>query len=86
LTYQPRFPRRFGGIEDARAFCRQFFDWYNQDHHHAGIDLMTPDQMHYGPVEAVHAARPQTLDRTCHDYPKRFVNQLPKLPANPTAT
>ena len=37
LKYQPRFPKRFGCIEDARSFCRQFFDWYNQDHHHAGI-------------------------------------------------
>jgi transposase InsO family protein len=85
LKYQPRFPRRFGCIEDARAFCRQFFDWYNQDHHHAGIGLMTPDQVHYGQVEAVHAARQQTLDRACRDTPERFVNQPPKPPAKPTA-
>ena len=37
LTYQPRLPKRFGCIEDARSFCRCFFDRYNQDHHHAGI-------------------------------------------------
>ena len=49
LKYQPRFPQRFGCIEDARSFCRRFFNWYNQDHHHAGIGLMTPDQVHYGP-------------------------------------
>jgi len=30
LKYQPRFPRRFGCIEDAKAFCRRFFDWYNR--------------------------------------------------------
>ena len=48
LKYQPRFPKRFGCIEDARTFSRAFFDWYNQDHHHAGISLMTPDQVHYG--------------------------------------
>ena len=24
--------------------CRRFFVWYNQDHHHAGPGLMTPDQ------------------------------------------
>ena len=44
LKYQPRFPKRFGCIEDAKTFCRSFFDWYNQDHHHSGIGLMTPDQ------------------------------------------
>ena len=38
LKYQPRFPRRFGCSADAKAFCRQFFDWYNQDHHHAGVE------------------------------------------------
>jgi transposase InsO family protein len=43
LKYQPEFPKSFGCIEDARAFCRRFFDWYNQSHHHAGIGLMTPD-------------------------------------------
>ncbi len=43
LKHQPRFPQRFGCIEDAKSFCRRFFDWYNQDHHHAGIGLMTPD-------------------------------------------
>ena len=85
LKYQPRFPRRFGCIEDAKAFCRQFFDWYNQDHHHAGIGLMTPDQVHYGQVDAIHAARQNTLDRACRDHPERFVNQPPKPPAKPTA-
>jgi putative transposase len=85
LKYQPRFPRRFGCIEDAKAFCRRFFDWYNQDHHHAGIGLMTPDQVHYGQVNAVHAARQQTLDQACRDHPERFVNQPPKPPAKPTA-
>jgi putative transposase len=85
LKYQPRFPRSFGCIEDAKAFCRQFFDWYNQDHHHAGIGLMTPDQVHYGQADAVHAARQQTLDRACRDNPERFVNQPPKPPAKPTA-
>src|SRR5271169_5269851 len=34
LKYQPQFPQRFGCIEDAKTFCRSFFDWYNQDHHH----------------------------------------------------
>jgi putative transposase len=84
LKYQPRFPRRFGCIEDAQASCRQFFDCYNQDHHHAGIGVMTPDQVHYGQADAVHAARQQTLDRACCDTPERFVNKPPNhLPSQP---
>jgi transposase InsO family protein len=86
LKYQPRFPKRFGCIEDARSFCRAFFDWYNQDHHHAGIGLMTPDQVHYGQTEAIHAARQATLDRAFLENPNRFVKKPPVPPAKPTAT
>jgi putative transposase len=75
LKYQPRFLQRFGCIEDARVFCRQFFDWYNRDHHHAGIGLMTPDQVHYGQMDAVHAARQLTLNHAYREYPERFVNR-----------
>jgi len=43
LKYRPEFPARFDSIEHARAFCRQFFSWYNAEHRHSGIGLMTPD-------------------------------------------
>jgi putative transposase len=86
LKYQPRFPQRFESIGDARSFCRQFFDWYNQDHHHAGIGLMTPDQVHFGRVDAVHAARQVALDRAFAEHPARFVNKPPVPFAKPTAT
>ncbi len=85
LKYQPTFPKRFGCIEDAKAFCRRFFDWYNQEHHHAGIGLMTPDQVHYRQADAVHAARQATLDQAFRDNPERFVNKPPQPPAKPTA-
>jgi len=85
MKYQPRFPQRFGCIEDAKSFCRRFFDWYNQDHHHAGIGLMTPDQVHYGQADAVHAARQQTLELAFQANPERFVNKPPTPPDKPTA-
>lgn len=83
LKYQPQFPKRFGSIEDAKAFCRAFFTWCNRDHHHAGIGLMTPDQVHYGQADAVHAARQQTLDRAFRLNPQRFVRKAPEPPAMP---
>ena len=85
LKYQPRFPKRFGCIEDAKSFCRSFFDWLNKDHHHAGIGLITPDQVHYGQTDAVHAARQDTLDRAFRENPQRFVNKPPSPPNKPTA-
>ena len=85
LKYQPQFPKRFGCIEDAKSFCRGFFTWYNQDHHHAGIGLMTPDQVHYGHADRVYAARQTTLDHAFRQYPERFVNKPPTPPAKPIA-
>jgi transposase InsO family protein len=85
LKYQPHFPQSFGCIEDARSFYRAFFDWYNRDHHHAGIGLMTPDQVHYGQTDAVHAARQATLAAAFRENPERFVNKPPVPPDKPTA-
>jgi len=85
VKYQPQFPKRFGCIQDAKAFCRAFFDWYNQDHHHHGIGLMTPDQVHYGQADDIHAARQTTLDGAFRANPDRFVNKAPAPPQKPTA-
>jgi putative transposase len=85
LKYQPEFPKRFGCVEDAKDFCRRFFAWYNQDHHHAGLGLMTPDQVHYGQADDIHAARQRTLDRAFDAKPERFVKKPPVPPAKPTA-
>jgi transposase InsO family protein len=86
MKYQPQFPQRFGSIQDAKTFCRSFFDWYNQDHHHAGIGLMTPDQVHYGQADAIHAARQVTLDAAFNKNPERFVRKEPRPPKKPIAT
>ncbi len=48
LKYRPEFPGRFGCLEDARSFCRSFFPWYNTEHRHHGIALLTPLQVHQG--------------------------------------
>jgi len=85
MKYQPQFPKRFGCIQDAKSFCRDFFQWYNCDHHHLGIGLMTPDQVHYGQTDAVHAARQTTLDQAFQTNPHRFVNKAPEPPQKPTA-
>jgi putative transposase len=85
LKYQPQFPKRFGCIQDAKALCRAFFDWYNQHHRHLGIGLMTPDQVHYGQADEVHAARQMTLDHAFRANPNRFVNKPPEPPTKPTA-
>jgi putative transposase len=63
----------------------RLWNWYNQDHHHAGIGLMTPDQVHYGQADEVYSARQKTLDRAFQSNPERFVKKSPKPPLKPTA-
>ncbi len=85
LKYQPQFPKRFGCIQDAKVFCRHFFDWYNRDHHHLGIGLMTPNQVHYGQADQIYAARQTILDSAFAKHPERFVKKPPQPPPKPIA-
>jgi putative transposase len=85
LKYRPTFPARFGSLEDARAFCRGFFPWYNTEHRHSGIGLLTPADVHHGRAAEVTAARAITLATAYEAHPERFVRRPPTPPALPTA-
>lgn len=85
LKYRPAFPARFGSPEDARAFCRQFFGWYNAEHHHTGIGLLTPEVVHSGRAEEVIAARHAALLSAHTAHPERFVAGPPRRPVAPQA-
>lgn len=85
LKYCPEFPERFGSIQDARAFCQPFFNWYNKDHRHSGIALMTPEQVHYGKSKNVFDFRSQILVEAFRKNPLRFKGKLPKPTALPEA-
>ena len=85
LKYRPGFPKRFESIEHARLFGRQFFDWYNHQHRHSGIGLMTPETVHYGRAQTRHAERSRVLTAAYHTNPERFVNGAPQPPELPTA-
>ncbi len=85
LKYRPAFPERFDSIEQARAFCRSFFDWYNHRHRHSGIGLMTPAAVHHGRATELHAARRRVLETAYAARPERFVKGTPKPPMLPSA-
>lgn len=61
MKYRPEFPERFGSLEHARDFCHDFVAWYNAEHHHSGIAMLTPEVVHYGRAEEVLARRHQVL-------------------------
>ena len=79
LKYRPDFPERFGCIQDARAFCQDFFTWYNEEHRHSGIELLTPSMVHHGHAPAVIERRQVVLDAAYQAHPERFVRSAPKL-------
>jgi len=77
LKYRPEFPDRFGAIEDARAFGHVFFPWYNDDHRHSGLGLLTPAVVHFGEAPVVLARRQVVLDAAYAAHPERFVRHAP---------
>jgi putative transposase len=84
LKYRPAFPDRFASIDHARAFCRDFFDWYHHQHRHSGIGLMTPATVHHGHAEQVHTDRALVLDAAYAATPERFIRHPPRPPALPS--
>jgi putative transposase len=85
LKYRPEFPERFGSIEDARGFCQEFMRWYNTEHHHTGIGLLTPETVHYGRAVEVIEERQRVLSAAYEQRPERFVRQHPQAPELPEA-
>ncbi len=85
LKYRPDFPRRFGCIEDARVFCREFFRWYNAEHYHSGLGLLTPEMVHYGKADKIVEQRRSILIKAYRAHPERFVRKSPQPPAVPVA-
>ena len=78
-----RFCLRFGSLEEARAFCQQFFTWYNQEHHHSGIGYLTPADFHEGRAEQRLGIRRAVLKKAYAEHPERFVEKLPEPPLVP---
>ena len=81
MKYRPDFPDRFGSEADARAHCRVFFPWYNTEHHHSGLGLLTPHDVHFGLAENRIAQRARVLAAAHVAHPERFPHGAPRPPA-----
>ncbi len=82
LKYRPDFPERFGCIEDSRSHCGDFFPWYNVEHHHSGLGMLTPHDVHYGLAAQTLQRRAAVLDAAFLAHPERFTRGRP-VPATP---
>jgi putative transposase len=85
LKYRPDYPGRFGCIEDARNWCRELFRWYNTEHYHSGLALLTPHMVHYGLTRQVLERRQATLLAAYAAHPERFVRRPPAVSCPPAA-
>jgi putative transposase len=84
LKYRPAFPTRFGSIQDARAHGQDFFAWYNEDHHHSGLGLLTPHDVHFGLAAQRVAERAAVLPRRMRRTPSGSPQAVRCPPRPPT--
>jgi len=85
MKYRPDYPNRFESIEAARDWAREFFGWYNNEHYHTGLNLLTPSSVHYGEAEAIREQRQQVMNAAFEAHPARFSRGLPQVHGAPTA-
>jgi putative transposase len=83
LKYRPDFPECFYLIEEARMFCQDFYRWYNQEHRHSGIAMLTPMSVHYQQYEPILKTRAAVLVKAFKEHPERFVKGMPVVKSVP---
>ncbi len=79
LKYHGSFPGQFESLEVARGFFSEWVAWYNHEHHHVGLALFTPGQVHLGEVGALSVVRQRALDHAYAAHPDRFVGGPPQV-------
>jgi putative transposase len=83
LKYSPSYPDRFASLAETQAWVTTFIDWYNTEHRHSGLGLLSPAIVHSGQAPAVSATRQQILDVAYAEHPERFVGGRPLAPSVP---
>ena len=85
MKYRPDYPDRFANMHDARQWVRTFFDWYNCQHYHSGLNLMTPASVHYGEANVVQQQRQLVMNTAYETHPNRFTQGGPVVKGAPSA-
>lgn len=83
--YHPGYPERFESVDHACEYLKKFLAWYNNEHHHTGIERLTPSELHHGKAEQVLAATLKVKTDAFNAHPARFNNKPPKAKKLPTA-
>jgi putative transposase len=76
LKYRPNYqPKGFETLKDARKWCNKFVRWYRFEHHHSGINFLTPSQMHAGKGKSILASRHEVYESAKNAHPERWNNR-----------
>lgn len=84
LKYRPDYPDRFSGLAHATRWARSFYDWYNNEHRHSGICMLTPADVHHGRAAGRLQDRQLVMNAAYLLHPERF-SRPPHIHALPTA-
>jgi len=82
--YQPDYPRRFRNGEHARAWCSDYFAWYNTAHLRSGLGGFTPEKVFTGTFRDVAIEKQGDLDAIYERHPERFVKGRPLVELRPS--
>ncbi len=85
MKYRPDYPERFGSLLEARDWGQDFFGWYNFEHHHSALGLLTPADVHFGRAAERLQQRQFVLTQAYDQHPERFVRGLPHPATLPEA-
>ena len=83
LKYHPAFPHRFESLAHARDWAAAFFTWYNHQHHHSALALISPADVHYDRAKVIRETRQGVLHIAFDTHPERFVKGVPTHPKVP---
>jgi len=73
LKYRPNYqPKGFDSISTARVWCARFVNWYRNEHHHSGIQFLTPAQRHAGEGAAILEKRHEVYESAKALHPERW--------------
>lgn len=82
VKYSLEFPEHFASLEHARDFASWFFNDYNNNHLHSGLNWFTPSSVHDGTAQDIRSQRQQAHDAYYRRHPERF-NRPPLTAAPP---
>lgn len=85
MKYRPDYPNRFASQIEATDWMRNFVQWFNHEHHHSALALMTPAQVFTCQEFQIQAQRQSVLNSAFADHPERFVAGPPVAALPPAA-